>query len=107
MTGLVEKIPDKIPSTKKELEKRIEGIKEAAMMANLMRFHAAKLVKIGVTTDEINDKVHRICIEEGFYPAALDYKNFPKSISTSVNEVACHGIPDKRPLEVYFSRFFI
>ncbi len=24
--------------------------------------------------------------------------NFPKSLCTSVNEVICHGIPNKRPL---------
>ena len=24
--------------------------------------------------------------------------HFPKSVCTSVNEVVCHGIPDKRPL---------
>ena len=29
----------------------------------------------------------------------LGFNNFPKSISTSVNNVACHGLPDERPLE--------
>ena len=29
----------------------------------------------------------------------LGFKKFPKSISTSVNNVACHGVPDERPLE--------
>ena len=29
----------------------------------------------------------------------MNYHNFPKSCCTSVNEVICHGIPDKRPLE--------
>ena len=29
----------------------------------------------------------------------LGFNGFPKSISTSVNNVACHGLPDERPLE--------
>ena len=33
------------------------------------------------------------------YPSPLNYRDFPKSVCTSVNEVICHGIPDHRPLE--------
>ncbi|CAN0442386.1 unnamed protein product, partial [Hapterophycus canaliculatus] len=29
----------------------------------------------------------------------LNYHGFPKSVCSSVNEVACHAIPDDRPLE--------
>lgn len=32
------------------------------------------------------------------YPSPLNYNFFPKSFCTSVNEVICHGIPDKRVL---------
>ena len=35
----------------------------------------------------------------GAYPSPLNYGKFPKSVCTSVNEVACHGIPDGRPLQ--------
>lgn len=28
-----------------------------------------------------------------------NYYNFPKSVCTSVNEIICHGIPDKRILQ--------
>src|SRR5439155_13959466 len=30
--------------------------------------------------------------------APLNYRGFPKSVCTSINEVVCHGIPSKRPL---------
>jgi len=61
-------------------------------------------VKVGITTDEIDFKVHQQIISHGAYPSPLLYsegpmKNFPKSICTSVNEVMVHGIPDSRPLE--------
>ena len=32
------------------------------------------------------------------YPSPLNYRGFPKSVCTSVNNVVCHGIPDDRPL---------
>jgi len=38
-------------------------------------------------------------IGNGAYPSPLNYHGFPKSICTSVNNVACHGIPDNRPLQ--------
>lgn len=60
---------------------------------------AARAVKPGVSTDEIDRIVHEACIERECYPSPLNYYQFPKSCCTSVNEVICHGIPDKRPLE--------
>lgn len=60
---------------------------------------AGSLVQPGVTTDEIDEAVHRACLARKAYPSPLNYRNFPKSCCTSVNEVICHGIPDMRPLE--------
>jgi methionyl aminopeptidase len=47
----------------------------------------------------IDRVVHEATIERNAYPSPLNYNNFPKSCCTSVNEVICHGIPDKRPLK--------
>lgn len=52
----------------------------------------------GMTTSEIDELVHRVVVEGGAYPSPLNYLGFPKSVCTSVNNVACHGIPDDRPL---------
>ncbi|NBS36941.1 MAG: type I methionyl aminopeptidase, partial [Actinobacteria bacterium] len=69
-----------------------------AAAAEVLRL-AGELVKPGVTTDEIDEHVHRMCIERGAYPSPLNYQKFPKSVCTSVNEVICHGIPDSRELQ--------
>ncbi|MEO6886237.1 MAG: type I methionyl aminopeptidase [Jatrophihabitantaceae bacterium] len=53
----------------------------------------------GVTTDELDQIGHEFMIEAGAYPSTLGYKDFPKSLCTSVNEVICHGIPDSRELQ--------
>lgn len=77
---------------------------------------AAAAVRPGITTDEIDEIVHNATIERNAYPSPLNYRNFPKSVCTSVrldalrrtisqllsssiNEVICHGIPDRRKLK--------
>ncbi|KAJ8979106.1 hypothetical protein NQ317_014118 [Molorchus minor] len=61
-------------------------------------YYSDRLITVGQTTDEIDVSVFNMCIENGAYPSPLNYKNFPKSVCTSVNNIACHGIPDDRPL---------
>ena len=52
----------------------------------------------GVTTDQLDEVVHEATLARGGYPSPLNYRGYPKSVCTSVNEVICHGIPDSRPL---------
>lgn len=59
---------------------------------------AAMAVKPGVTTDYIDEIVHKACVERESYPSPLNYCHFPKSVCTSPNKVICHGIPDQRVL---------
>ena len=51
--------------------------------------------KVGATTEDIDRVVHQAAISFGAYPSPLNYKGFPKSVCTSVNNVAVHGIPDR------------
>ncbi len=55
-------------------------------------------VQPGVTTDELDRRCHDFIVERGAIPAPLNYKGFPRSICTSINEVVCHGIPGNRTL---------
>jgi methionyl aminopeptidase len=84
-----------------------ERIKDAAFIERMRRAgHAAAevldigaaVIAPGVTTDEIDAVVHQAYIDRGGYPSTLNYRGYPKSLCTSVNEVICHGIPDDRPL---------
>ena len=43
-------------------------------------------------------QVHEATIAAGAYPSPYNYYNYPKSVCTSINEIICHGIPDRRPL---------
>lgn len=53
----------------------------------------------GITTDQLDEIVHNAIIERDAYPSPLNYRNFPKSVCTSINDVICHGIPDQRKLQ--------
>ncbi len=57
-----------------------------------------KAIEVGITTDELDRIGHLAAIERGAYPSPLNYRGFPKSLCSSVNEVICHGIPDSRKL---------
>lgn len=80
-------------------EDELKIIKQVAEYGREILDAAAALVKPGITTDEIDQVVHDETIKRNSYPSPLNYYNFPKSVCTSVNEVICHGIPDKRPLK--------
>jgi methionyl aminopeptidase len=77
----------------------IRRMRVACRLAAEILERSAKLAEPGVTTDEIDAFVHQATIESGAYPSTLNYKGYPKSCCTSVNEVICHGIPDDRALE--------
>ncbi|CAY70434.1 Methionine aminopeptidase 1 [Komagataella phaffii] len=74
-------------------------LKNVCRLAREVLDAAAASIKPGVTTDEIDEIVHSETIKREAYPSPLNYFNFPKSVCTSVNEVICHGIPDRRPLQ--------
>lgn len=79
-------------------KEQIEGMRSAcALAATILKF-AESFIKVGMTTDEVDQAVHEKCVMEGAYPSPLLYKGFPKSVCTSVNNVTCHGIPDDRKL---------
>lgn len=57
-------------------------------------------IKIGVTTNELNQRCHDFIVnEQEAIPAPLNYHGFPKSICTSLNYVVCHGIPNDKALK--------
>ena len=77
-------------------EKDIEGIKAAAKINTIVLDEVAKMIKEGISTEDINTVVHNKTIELGGIPAPLNYNGYPKSVCTSINDVVCHGIPDSK-----------
>ncbi|KAI8326015.1 methionine aminopeptidase [Martensiomyces pterosporus] len=76
----------------------IERMRTASKVARDALALGGSMVRPGVTTEEIDDEVHRFIVSRGGYPSCLNYMGFPKAICTSVNNVIAHGIPDSRKL---------
>jgi len=81
--------------TPDELERLRRACRAAARVLRV----SGEAVRPGITTDALDEIAHDETVRLGGYPSPLNYRGFPKSICTSVNEVICHGIPDSRPLE--------
>jgi len=80
-------------------QKEIEGIRVSCQMAAETLLLVGEKLRAGMTTDEIDKIVHEDTIRRGAYPSPLNYKGFPKSVCTSINDVVCHGIPGSEVLK--------
>ncbi|MEZ4223901.1 MAG: type I methionyl aminopeptidase [Polyangiaceae bacterium] len=79
--------------------KEIEAMREVGRLAADTLCRVGAMIRAGITTDDINAFVHEDTLRLGAQPAPLNYRGFPKSVCTSVNEVVCHGIPGKYTLK--------
>jgi methionyl aminopeptidase len=77
----------------------LEGMEKSCKLAKATLDMVAERIRVGVTTDQINTWVHEFTLDNGAIPATLNYKGYPKSTCTSINEVICHGIPDNTVLK--------
>ena len=57
---------------------------------------AKELIREGITTKEIDDKIHQYIKKCGARPTFLGYGGFPGSACISVNNEVIHGIPSKK-----------
>lgn len=77
---------------------QIEAIKESAKINTALLDFLSENIKEGISTHDLNEMAHKFTIDAGAIPAPLNYEGFPKSICTSINEVVCHGIPNKKDI---------
>src|SRR5690606_9258536 len=78
----------------------IDKMRAAGRLAGRVLEYIEPFVQPGVTTGKLDELCHAFILRHGAIPAPLNYKGFPKSICTSVNEAICHGIPgDRVPVE--------
>ena len=76
----------------------IEVMKKSCRLAAAVLVYIEPFVKVGASCLELNDLCHKFIVDRGAIPSPLNYKGFPKSICTSVNDVVCHGIPNETRL---------
>ncbi len=77
---------------------QIDGIRRASELTRDILDELETRIQPGITTQQIDEWVYAMTLEAGAIPAPLNYRGFPKSCCTSLNEVICHGIPEDRTL---------
>ncbi len=80
-------------------KEQIDGIRRSSQLTSKILDLLEERIQPGMTTNEINEWVNDYTIDNQAYPAPLNYRGFPKSVCTSLNEVICHGIPDNTVLK--------
>ena len=88
------KAPMKHAGSDVQSQEIIEKMRIAGRIAALALAEVGRNVVPGVTTDELDRIGHEFLLDNNAYPSTLGYRDFPKSLCASLNEVICHGIPD-------------
>ena len=83
----------------KDFKEAFEKTKNAGLIAAKALDEVNKIIKPGLSTDEIDKVCYEFINDHKAYSAPLFYRGFPKSCCTSTNHVVCHGIPSDKILK--------
>lgn len=75
------------------------GMRAAGRLAAEVLDMIAAHVAPGVTTGEIDERIHAHILDAGAVPATVGYRGYEKASCISINHVVCHGIPGPRALK--------
>ncbi len=84
----------------KNFKEAFEKTKIAGSIAAGALNEVSKIIKPGISTDEIDKICYEYINDSKAYSAPLYYRGYPKSCCTSTNHVVCHGIPSNKILKV-------
>tara|TARA_A100001011_G_scaffold362948_1_gene412461 strand:+ start:910 stop:1665 length:756 start_codon:yes stop_codon:yes gene_type:complete len=82
-----------------DIKESFEKTRVAGSIAAAALDEVKKIIKPGITTEEIDKLCFEFINDHGAYSAPLFYRGFPKSCCTSTNHIVCHGIPSKKILK--------
>ena len=74
-------------------KEQIEKMKVAGRITGEAILVAAEMIREGVTTKQIDDKIRHFFEKHGAKPSFLGYGGFPGSACISINNEIIHGIP--------------
>ena len=82
-----------------KLKESFEKTRAAGEIAAGALDEVGKIIKPGITTEEVDKICYEFISDHGAYSAPLFYRGFPKSCCISINHVVCHGIPGPKILK--------
>ena len=74
---------------------QIAAIRESARINTALLDYITEHIREGISTEAIDKLVYDFTLSHGATPAPLNYNGYPKSVCVSINDVVCHGIPNK------------
>jgi methionyl aminopeptidase len=84
-----------IKSQPEQEKMRVAGRLAASVLDMIEEF-----VQPGATTEELDQRCNDFIVNQlQSIPANVNYRGFPKTICTSINNVVCHGIPNDKRLK--------
>ena len=82
-----------------DYKESFEKTKIAGSIAAGALDEVSKIIKPGISTEQIDKMCYEYINDHNAYSAPLFYRGYPKSCCTSTNHVVCHGIPSKKILK--------
>ena len=82
-----------------DFKEAFEKTRIAGSVASGALNEVSRIVKPGITTEQIDKLCYEYMNDNNAYSAPLFYRGFPKSCCTSANHVVCHGIPSNKILK--------
>jgi methionyl aminopeptidase len=78
--------------------REVTMMREAGRMVAKTLAYLGSLVKVGVTTQQLNDAAEKMITSFGAKASFKGYGGYPASICASVNDTLIHGIPSKKEI---------
>ena len=76
-----------------------EKLRAAGSVASGALDEVCKIIKPGISTNQIDNLCYEYINDNKAYSAPLYYRGFPRSCCTSTNHAVCHGIPSEKTLK--------
>ncbi len=79
--------------------REIDLLRTAGQVSAKILMALKKSITAGMTTKDIDVMAHQMMKDHGATPSFLNYRGFPATVCTSVNDEIVHAIPGKRKLK--------
>ncbi|HZG22944.1 MAG TPA: type I methionyl aminopeptidase, partial [Chitinophagaceae bacterium] len=80
-------------------KEEIELIRESCLLVSQTLAEVASIIRPGITTQEIDQKVEEHILDNKAIPSFKNYKGYPYASCISVNDAVVHGFPTKNEVK--------
>lgn len=80
-------------------KEEIEIMRQSCLLVGKAHAEIAKILKPGMTSQQINELVHTFIKDNGGIPSFLNYGGYPYATCISVNDAVVHGFPSASELK--------